>query len=215
MITPSRFYESLPVAARELFLKWGDFLWNDVRFNMPDSKLHAMAHCERVLLHALAMGAIEIGPDDREALEILAHASAFHDTRRQDEYQDVGHGARAAVYYEDYCRKSDGKVTFHPEAAYLMRYHDLDDSVGREAIRKAFPDSHERVEKLYEIFKDADALDRWRLGRWGLDVKYLRTDSARSLVDTARDLVNATMDPEIIAYYDRLIDDIMHNNNHC
>ena len=215
MVTPSRFYESLPVAACGLFLKWGDFLWNDVRFNMPDSKLHAMAHCERVLLHALEMGAIEIGSDDREALEILAHASVFHDTRRQDEYQDVGHGARAAVYYEDYCRQSDGKVTFHPEAAYLMRYHDLDDRVGRKAIRKAFPDSYERVEKLYEIFKDADALDRWRLGRWGLDVKFLRTDSARRLVDTARDLVNATMDPEIIAYYDRLIDDIMHKNEHC
>ncbi|MDE6090464.1 MAG: hypothetical protein K2G41_07155 [Duncaniella sp.] len=211
MITPSRFYESLPATARELFLKWGDFLWNDVTFNMPDSKLHAMGHCERVLFHALAMGVLEIGHDDMEALEILAHASVFHDTRRQDEYQDVGHGARAAVYYEDYCRQSDGAVTFHPEAAYLMRYHDLDDNIGREAIRKGFPDSYGRVEKLYEIFKDADALDRWRLGRWGLDVKYLRTDSARSLVDTARDLVNATMDPAVVAYYDRLIDDMMHN----
>ena len=50
-----------------------------------------------------------------------------------------------------------------------MRYHDLDDKVGIEAIRKAFPENHERVEKLYAIFKDADALDRWRLGRWGLD----------------------------------------------
>ena len=211
MITPSRFYESLPATARELFLKWGDFLWNDVTFNMPDSKLHAMGHCERVLFHALAMGVLEIGHDDMEALEILAHASVFHDTRRQDEYQDVGHGARAAVYYEDYCRQSDGTVTFHPEAAYLMRYHDLDDNIGHEAIRKGFPDSYGRVEMLYEIFKDADALDRWRLGRWGLDVKYLRTDSARSLVDTAHDLVNATMDPAVVAYYDRLIDDMMHN----
>lgn len=41
-----------------------------------------------------------------------------------------------------------------------MRYHDLDDSKGVEAIRKAFGKDADRVVRLYEIFKDADALDR-------------------------------------------------------
>lgn len=222
MITPHKYYANLPKAVGRLFVEQADFLYSQVNFNMPDSPLHAKAHCERVLLHALATGAEELGTDDREGLEILAHAAVFHDTRREDEYLDTGHGARAAVYYEQFCRESGGKVKFHPEAAYLMRYHDLDDKVGIEAVRRDFgpegkygnacqkdADRTARVEKLYAIFKDADALDRWRLGRWGLDVKYLRTPSARNRVNTAKELVTDTMDPQILAYYDKLIDDMM------
>lgn len=209
MITPSEFYDSLPENVIRLFLKWGQFLYDDVTFNMPDSELHAKEHCERVMLHALTMGALEFGEDDLDALEILAHASVFHDTRRQDEYLDTGHGARAAVYYEEFCRGADGKITFHPETVYLMRYHDLDDRLGIEAIRKAFADNSTRVEMLYSVFKDADALDRWRLGRWGLDEKYLRSSSSHRLVDTARRLVTATVPHRILAHYDRLMDSIM------
>ena len=51
-------------------------------------------------------------------------------------------------------------MTYHPETVYLMRYHDLDDSKCVEAIRKAFGKDADRVVRLYEIFKDADALDR-------------------------------------------------------
>lgn len=213
MITPAEFYRSLPGNLQQKFSEWSKFLYNDVEFNMPDSPLHAMGHCERVLFHALFMGDREMGGQDFEALEILAHAAMFHDTRRLDEYQDTGHGARAAVYYEDFCRQHDSDITFHPEAACLMRYHDLDDKVGIEAIRKAFPENHGRVEKLYAIFKDADALDRWRLGRWGLDEKYLRTPSSRLLVEAARRLVNATMSPELLDHYDRLVDSIMRKKN--
>ncbi|WP_300506578.1 hypothetical protein [uncultured Duncaniella sp.] len=221
MITPARYYDDLPAEVRNLFLKWGRFLYDDVSFNMPDSPLHAAHHCERVLLHALRMGVAEMGIDDIEALEILAHASVFHDTRRHDEYLDTGHGARAAVYYTEFCKgasnsedsdcpaRQQAGIVFHPEAVYLMRYHDLDDTLGIEAIRRDFPDRAGRVEKLYAIFKDADALDRWRLGRWGLDEKYLRTASARTLVQTARNLVTDTMDPAILAHYDRLMNEIM------
>lgn len=212
-IVPAKYYDRLPANARKIFLRWAPRLYDTVRFNMPDSELHAMEHCERVLFHALAVGAEEIGDDDREALEILAHAAVFHDTRRHDEYLDTGHGARAAVYYEDFCRQSDGTMTFHPESALLMRFHDLDDSKGYAAIDKNFPpEKAPRARKLYEIFKDADALDRWRLGRHGLDEKYLRNPTARSLVGTARDLVTETMDPDVLDYYDRLIDEIMKKN---
>ena len=72
-------------------------------------------------------------------------------------------------------------MTYHPETVYLMRYHDLDDSKGVEAIRKAFGKDADRVVRLYEIFKDADALDRWRLGPDGLDPKYLRTAPAKPM----------------------------------
>lgn len=183
--------------------RWASYMWDNVDFNMPESRIHALPHCERVLLHALRI-ADRLFPADGEAAEILAHASVFHDTRRLDEYLDTGHGARAAVNYEDFCRKNSG-LTFHREAVYLMRYHDLDDCKGIEAIRRDFGSDAPRVELLYAIFKDSDALDRWRLGSLGLDPRYLRTAPARSDIDFARDLVAITMDPAILAEIDSLV----------
>lgn len=42
---------------------------------------------------------------------------------------------------------------------------------------------------LYEIFKDADALDRFRLAANGLDIKYLRTEEAKGLMAFAKNLI--------------------------
>lgn len=194
--------EKLSPAVREKFLQWDNYMDRRVKFNMPDSLIHASAHCERVLLYALIMGE-DIFGDDSDTPDILAHASIFHDTRREDEYLDTGHGARAAVYYEQFCRDNTD-ITFHPEAVYLMRYHDLDDKVGKEAIRKHFGADADRVLKLYAIFKDADALDRWRLGRHGLDPKFLRTQKSRTMTEFSRRIVRETMPPELLALIDKL-----------
>jgi len=51
------------------------------------------------------------------------------------------------------------------------------------------------VSLLYRIFKDADALDRWRLGRYALNPDYLRTREAEALVGFARKLVELTHQP--------------------
>ena len=80
-----------------------------------------------------------------------------------------------------------------PEAAIIMRYHDRSDKAGEAAISEAFADSSERVRLLYHILKDADALDRWRLGRYGLDPDYLRTNEAIHLIGFARILVARTL----------------------
>ena len=195
MIVPSDEISRLPSTVKTLFLRWTDVMDIRVRFNMPDSELHAAAHCERVLLYALLAGN-EIYADDAGALEILAHAAIFHDTCRQDEYLDTGHGARAAVYYSKFC-DTFKDIEFHNESAYLMRYHDLDDNDGRKAIACAFPVCSDKVAQFYSIFKDADALDRWRLGRYGLDTRYLRTDAARSLTGYARNITEQTVPVEL------------------
>lgn len=211
MIIPQSELLTLLPVVKGLFMKWADFMYDRVRFNMPESEIHAAAHCERVLLYALIVGE-EIFGDDVDSLEVLAHASVFHDTRREDEYLDTGHGARAAVYYERFCRDNEG-ISFHPEAVWLMRYHDLDDSLGIEAIRERFPEDSERVLKLYAVFKDADALDRWRLGRHGLDSRFLRTDKARSLVDYSRRIVQETMPPELLGEIEKAVDEIILKND--
>ena len=200
-IINSRFVEP---EISNLFNRRADYLYSKIDFNMPQSQIHAYAHTERVLLHALSIGK-SMFVDDNEALDILAHAALFHDTRRQDDYLDTGHGARAAVNYADFCRHHP-ELTFHPESQYLMRYHDLDDNVGIDAIRRDFSGpAADRLIKLYQIFKDADALDRWRLGDRGLDPRYLRTDKARSLVEFSRELVKNSMDPKLLHHIDMLV----------
>jgi len=177
-----------------LYEYWSAFFDGKVRFNRPDSLIHADGHCRRVLLHALVVGLDTFG-NDPEALEILAQASVFHDTRRLNEEYDTGHGARAAVYYKEYCREHP-EITYHPETVFLIRFHDLDDIKGIEAIRKEFGSKAPRVEKLFAVFKDADALDRPRLGPYGLDPIFLRTPKAHAQVDFAKELINATIDPD-------------------
>lgn len=197
MKIPERYLEGQPDIVVRLFRKWRDFMYSGaVRYSRGDSCVHGMDHYERVLFHALTVGHDIFGADEN-ALESLAQAAVWHDSRRQDEYLDTGHGARAAVYYTDYCREHP-EIKLHAAVPYMMRYHDLDDTVGADAIKKRFGVDAPRVLKMYEVFKDADALDRWRLGSRGLDPKYLRTPSARQKVDEARELVNSTVDPCVL-----------------
>jgi len=191
MNIPQSEIQKLPPIVRKFFWQWDSFLLQRVKFNRPESEVHAFGHCERVLLFALLIGEKIFGADEN-ALEILAQAAVFHDSRRQDDYLDIGHGARAAVYYEDFCKKNPD-VTYHPEVVYLMRYHDLDDKHGFEAIREKFGEDFWRVIVLYKIFKDADALDRWRLGGNGLDTQFLRTSFAKEMTDYSRRIVQATI----------------------
>ena len=195
MSIPQAEIDKLSPTVKRMFLQWDDFLHRRVHFNMADSTIHGVPHSERVLLYALILGEKIFG-DDEDALTALAHAAVFHDTRRQDDYLDTGHGARAALYYQQFCKENSG-MRCYPESVYLMRYHDLDDSIGRKAIEKEFGHDSQRVLKLYDIFKDSDALDRWRLGHNGLDPKYLRTPEARNLVDYSRRIVEETMPEQL------------------
>ncbi len=197
MIVTDRILERFSEPVRRLFLKWRQFMYSAVRYNRPDSPVHGMEHYERVLLYALLIAEKEF-PGDETAMEILAHAAVWHDSRRLDEYLDTGHGARAAVYYRQFCEENPA-VVYHPETEDLMRYHDLDDEVGNDKIHRTYGSRAEYVEQLFHIFKDADALDRWRLGDTGLDPKYLRTATARRLTDFSRQFVIETMDAGLLA----------------
>ncbi|MBR5194855.1 MAG: HD domain-containing protein [Akkermansia sp.] len=183
---------NLPPTVQSHFYNWSDFLHKRVIFNMPDSFFHGPLHCVRVLLYALIMGEL-LMKNDAQALTILAHAAVFHDSRRQDEWADTGHGARAAEYYAEFCQKAGNEdIPYQPESACLMHFHDLNDEKGYAHIDKYFAGDAGRARLLFSIFKDADALDRLRFGDYSLKVSYLRTPEAVSLIQFARNLVNLT-----------------------
>lgn len=207
MSIPQKEIDRLPSEVKRLFTKWDSFLHDRVIFNMPDSKIHAAAHCERVLLYALIIGGKIFGNDER-ALTALAQAAVFHDSRREDEYLDTGHGARAAVYYRQFC-DSANDIEYLPETALMMKYHDIDDRHGKAGIKNEYAGSLPKMFKLYDIFKDADALDRWRLGRHGLDPDYLRTEPAKNMTGYSKRIVEETMPPKLLEWISNEVDKCM------
>ena len=166
----------IPEPIQKDYETWHHFLENEVHFSLVDSEKHTKEHCARVLLYALLIAEkMEISQAEREA---LCAAAVFHDSCRQDDWLDVGHGQRAADYYREYCQTHP--LVFDERAYLVMTFHDRDDALGEVALMEQADGV-----LLYHIFKDADALDRFRLGSRGLDARYLRTAEAKSLYQYA------------------------------
>lgn len=181
---PERYVAELPEwpEIRTRYLKWTSYMEKNVVFSLHSSELHTKRHCERVILYALVLAErLALSPEEQDA---LGAAGAFHDSRRQDDWLDVGHGKRAADYYKEFC--AEHGLEFDQRTYTMMAYHDRDDALG-EAKMERLPIKNGVL--LYHIFKDADALDRWRLGPNGLDPAFLRTEEARGMAQFSKKLV--------------------------
>lgn len=178
-------------------LMWENFMERRVVFSEFGSEIHTKKHCGRVLLFAeLIADKMKLDDSSRDA---LAMASIFHDSRRKADGPDVGHGKRAADYYREFCDSGTGMLplSFDMRSFFAMAYHDRNDVLGIAEISEHYQDYEEKKNAvlIYNIFKDADALDRWRLGlKDGLDLSYLRTEAAREMADFAKETVIKSTD---------------------
>lgn len=178
-------------------LMWENFMEKRVVFSEFGSEIHTKKHCGRVLLFAeLISDMMNLDDASRDA---LAMASIFHDSRRKADGPDVGHGKRAADYYKEFCESGVGMLPlpFDMRTYFAIAYHDRDDSIGIMEIAKYFTSDKEieNATLIYNVFKDSDALDRWRLGLSdGLDLNYLRTDEAKSMADFSKEVVVKSTD---------------------
>lgn len=173
-------------SSKEIFNNWIEFLYKKIDFNLPNSPFHNKPHCSRVMLLALLLA--QKYSLSYESRNTLAIASVFHDSFRCDDGIDKGHGLRGAIKYRKYCKENDESIDFC--AFYLMALHDCNDSCGLNKIKKY--DLINRVGNiglLYEIFKDADGLDRIRLGGEHFDKNFLRLYLSHSVIDLARDMI--------------------------
>ncbi len=75
-----------------------------------------------------------------------------------------------------------------------------------DGTKRASPIRPESIQIIvhFEVFKDADALDRWRIG--DLDAAYLRTQSARQVLDASQALWTET---RLLLRDDRAFDKIL------
>lgn len=140
-----------------------------------DSKIHGTPHIIRVLLNIELLARLaqkEITTETKVNLEALEVAAGMHDVKRSnDRATDMWHGKRAAEFLQE---NTNIFPEIDPETrdlAYkIMNNHCLDD--------------HENMFLEETIFKDADALDRFRFSS-GPDWRYMRLASSKEIVNTA------------------------------
>lgn len=144
------------------------------------SDYHGKPHQARVLLLTQIISEMLNLPLYERRL--LATAAIYHDTQRVHDDDDEDHGAAAAEYY----READENPSCLVE--FLCKYHCLPDEQGYAEIQnnKKLHRNRSQVTRLYQIFKDADALDRVRFEIKDLDLNQLRLSVSKELTLVAR-----------------------------
>lgn len=151
------------------------------KLHRKDGTGHGQLHTARVLFLALTIiqaGEIKLNPMERTQ---LLTAIVFHDIGREDDGVDDGHGKASREIYEKTVRNSaDSAICF------LIEYHCLDGNLTEDYLKTTDTiRAKKRTWLLYQILKDADALDRVRFGIYDLDVNQLRLPISHKLVPLA------------------------------
>ena len=149
-----------------------------------ESEIHGRLHSARVLIHALFLSKLKgLSVADRN---ILCTAALWHDTGRKNDGYCKEHGYSGYTNYKNDCMGASEKP--NDIVSFLIKYHCRSDAEGYAEIGKKpiLNAQKERVTMLYSIFKDADALDRVRLGIRDLDVNQLRCSESHHLTLVAR-----------------------------
>ena len=158
-----------------MYQKYKEVL-EDLEFHQ-ESSIHGEDHSARVLLMCLIM-AEELGLSMADR-KILATAAIYHDTKRTHDWVEPEHGRASSAYYHSDVTHPDPLVEF------LCEYHCLPDEQGYQEIRnnRKLNKNKEKSIRLFNIFKDADGLERVRLGdiRREMDMKQYRLSITKEL----------------------------------
>lgn len=165
--------------------------------------VHGALHTERVLLLVLALSeaVTEGGLSDRDRA-ILANVALYHDSARETDGEDLTHGLHAVKQMQKEVRMllaitCKGETEPYVLSAltederalceWVIRWHCVADEEAFQHLKET-PDAP-RAKRLFQLFKDADALDRVRIK--DLDHRYLRTEVAPHLIGFADYLLAA------------------------
>lgn len=152
--------------------------------------IHGILHAKRVLLHCLSLG-LELELEDYQ-IEILKYCANYHDIGREHDHEDETHGKNSVEILEEtydcYRLEEDRDYEF---AHFIMEYHCIDDMIAIQAIENSSFSEEDKEELLYlyKIFKDADALDRFRFD-FDFDIRYLRIEESKKRLVFAQQLVS-------------------------
>ncbi|MFD5563820.1 hypothetical protein [Kitasatospora griseola] len=162
---------------------------------LAEPRLADSIHGHRHGLRTAALAALladQHGLDESDSAVVVI-AAAVHDCQRHHDKDDPGHGGRAAVWLAAYAdlvwthfhrRPSPTEVI---KAAAAVRLHE----VPYEAFTDTDRADHARAERLCDLVKAADALDRYRLPKlsWWPSARHVREPAFDDLLPLAHDLV--------------------------
>jgi len=147
------------------------------------STLHGQAHVTRVMVHAARL----VAATGRQDLAAQLWAAVYlHDLARTHDGVCYHHGADAAQRL-----RTETQLQQHLAAAGLTvdDYPAIEAAVTAHSAPKEVSSSHPHW-PLIALLKDADGLDRVRLG--DLDPRYLRNAESKTMVPFAQRLFDAT-----------------------
>lgn len=142
------------------------------------SRVHGSGHIHRVLLFA-ALLAWKEGLEE-DLTRQLFRAASYHDVGRTFDGYDLEHGARSALRLEELTGQTGDRLA---ELQAAVTAHALPDAKLEETVASFHPADFDQAVELTRLLKDADNLDRVRLG--DLKEKFLRHASAKALADFA------------------------------
>lgn len=146
-----------------------------------DTVDHNHSHLIRVLYLGLFLMIREcpknISLTDKD-ITTLAIALSLHDIGRDNDWEDTRHGACSYQVASKKLKKIIKENNYNDEwVSFLMEYHCKDDKDALKVLDNMNLSSEDKSKLtfLFNVIKDADALDRLRFGVKGqLDVTYLR-----------------------------------------
>ena len=151
--------------------------------------VHGISHNERVVILAMFIGLKEYLSD--EELKVVLKAALYHDIGRKSA-KGKAHGIESAKILRDNKEflANDFSENEMKTLEFLCAIHSNPDDQLEEFASRYGIQNLDPARKMMRVLKDADALDRQRLGRFGkLDTSYLRTESGKSLVETSKALI--------------------------
>ena len=173
--------EWLPV--REAYQQRSQVARFEDYFERPRS-IHGVKHAYRVLFHTLILCELCKMPEPDK--ELLTSAALFHDIGRDNDGLCFKHGKRSVEKMA-----ALNLAPADPESAaisdFIITYHCIDDSRAETDLHTLPAVFRDRAWRLFSFLKDADGLDRVRIG--DLDVRYLRNPESARLARLAHELL--------------------------
>jgi hypothetical protein len=147
------------------------------------STLHGQAHVARVMVHAFRLIAVTGWTDETPALWAAVY---LHDIARTHDGVCHRHGGDAMRKFE---ARPDVRALFAQGGVTDLDYAAIHTAVVHHCVPKELDRTHPHW-RLTSLLKDADGLDRVRLG--DLDPRFLRHPQSRAMVGFAEALFNGT-----------------------
>ena len=176
-------------------IRFEEFNLHESQFDNP-SRLHGVLHSYRVMIHALRLGLITGREKDARNAFFAAY---IHDMARKHDGYCTKHGADAAHF-----KLPDYAVKFIKNGATQDDLPVIGKAVSLHSTGLELP-SNDINWHTVAILKDADALDRIRLGQHDLNPSFLRYKETHSCINFGERLYNATHNKNINSFNEMLI----------